>query len=142
MKRRPILIDTGPIVAILSEKDQHHERCVAELDSLRPPLLTCWPVVTEAQWLLSRDSKAIDGLFRLFETKLLTLLPLNEQAMPALHTFLQRYRKIKPDLADAALVYLAERENIGTVFTLDWRDFSVYRYGQNRRLKIIPALTP
>jgi predicted nucleic acid-binding protein len=140
--RQRILIDTGPIVAILSEDDQHHQRCVSELASLRPPLLTCWPVVTEAQWLLRHDTNAIAGLFRAFETKLLALLPLDEDAMPSLHAFLHRYHKMKPDLADAALVYLAERETIGTVFTLDRRDFSVYRYGRNRRLKIIPAPGP
>jgi predicted nucleic acid-binding protein len=138
VKRPCILIDTGPIVAILSRSDQHHQRCVAELDALRPPLLTCWPVLTEAQWLLRHDAHAIAGLFRAFETKLLALLPLDERAMPALHSFLRRYPKLEPDLADAALVYLAEREGIGTVFTLDRRDFSVYRYGRNRRLKIIP----
>jgi predicted nucleic acid-binding protein len=137
--RQRILIDTGPIVAILSENDQHHQRCTEELASLRPPLFTCWPVVTEAQWLLRHDPRAIEGLFRAFETGLLALLPLDEEAMPGLHGFLRRYRKLKPDLADAALVYLAERHGITTVFTLDQRDFSVYRYGRNRRLKIIPA---
>jgi len=141
VKRYRVLVDTGPIVAILSEKDQHHQRCVAELAALRPPLLTCWSVVTEAQWLLRQDPRAIEGLFRAFETKLFALLQISEDAMPALRLFLSRYRKMKPDLADACMTYLAEREDIDTVFTLDQRDFSVYRYGNGRRLKIIPAAT-
>ena len=140
MRRPRILIDTGPIVAILSENDHHHQRCTEELGSLRPPLFTCWPVVTEAQWLVRHDANAIDGLFRAFETKLLALLPLDEDAMPGLHAFLRRYHKIGAQFADASLVYLAEREGIDTVFTLDRRDFSVYRYARNRRLEIIPAL--
>lgn len=139
MKRSRILTDTGPIVAILSEADQHHERCVAELAGLRPPLLTCWPVVTEAQWLLRHDPQAVAALFRAFETGLLALLPVDESAMPWLAAFLRRYPKIEPDLADATIVYLAEREGIHTVFTLDQRDFSIYRHSRNRRLKLIPA---
>jgi predicted nucleic acid-binding protein len=139
VKRQRILIDTGPIVAILSEADQHHERCVSELASLRPPLFTCWPVVTEAQWLLRRDPRATQGLFRAFDSGLLELLPVDEAAMPWLAVFLRRYAKIHPDLADATLVYLAEREGIYTVFTLDQRDFAVYRYSRNRRLKIVPS---
>jgi uncharacterized protein len=139
VKQKRILIDTGPLVAILSESDQHHQRCVAELATLRPPLYTCWPVVTEAQWLLRRDPKAVAGLFRAFESSLLALLPMDETAMPWIAGFLHRYAKIEPDLADAALVYLAEREGIDTVFTVDRRDFSIYRYAKNRRLKIIPA---
>lgn len=138
MRRQGILIDTGPIVAILSKNDQHHQRCTEELGSLRPPLLTCWPVVTEAQWLLRRDANAVDGLFRAFETKLLALLPFDEGAMPGLQALLRRYRKIGAQLADVSLVYLAQREGIDTVFALDRRDFSVYRYGRNRRFKILP----
>jgi hypothetical protein len=36
------------------------------------------------------------------------------------------------------LVHLAERENIRSIFTLDRRDFMVYRYGKNRSLDLIP----
>ncbi len=139
MKRQRILIDTGPIVAILSEADQLHARCVTELANLRPPLFTCWPVVTEAQWLLRRDSKAVEGLFRAFERGLFALLPLDESALSWLADFLARYSNLEPDLADACLVCLAEREGIQAIFTLDQRDFSLYRYQRNRRLKIIPA---
>jgi hypothetical protein len=138
MSPQSILIDTGPIVAILSKADHHHERCTAQLADLRPPLLTCWPVVTEAQWLLRRDLKAQAGLFEAFASGLLALLPVEADAMPQLDAFIRRYRKLQPDLADAVLVHLAERENIQTIFTLDQRDFSVYRYKTNRRLKIIP----
>jgi predicted nucleic acid-binding protein len=139
VKRQRILIDTSPIVAILSEADQHHARCVTELANLRPPLLTCWPVVTEVQWLLRRDSKAVEGLFRAFESGLLALLPLDESALSWLANFLSRYSNLEPDLTDACLVCLAEREGIQTIFTLDHRDFSLYRYQRNCRLKIIPG---
>ena len=53
---------------------------------------------------------------------------------------MRRYETIGAQLADAALVYLAEQENIRTVFTLDRRDFSVYRLKRNRALKLIPEI--
>jgi predicted nucleic acid-binding protein len=133
------MIDTGPIVAILSAADQHHERCVAELAGLRPPLLTCWPVITEAQWLLRHDAKAVQALFQAFSTGLLALLPVDATAMPSMASFFLRYSKRRPDLADGMLVHLAEREDIATIFTLDQRDFSIYRFGKNRHFKILPA---
>ncbi|MGZ3384952.1 MAG: hypothetical protein ACXWNF_08545 [Isosphaeraceae bacterium] len=51
---------------------------------------------------------------------------------------MKRYESAGLQLADAALAYLAERENIRTVFTIDRRDFSIIRLKRNRMLRIIP----
>ena len=139
MKRRTVLIDAGPLVAIVSRRDAHHEECVAELAGLPTPLLTCWPVLAEAFWLVRQNPAAVAGLFRGFAENLWTLAPLGPEALPRLEAFMKRYDKIGAQLADACLVYLAEREDIRTVFTLDRRDFSVYRSGGNRRLRVIPV---
>ena len=133
-----ILVDTGPLVAIASARDQHHQLCVEQLRQLQPPLLTCWPVITEAAWLLRHHPSAVDRLLGSFEAGLLRLLTLDEKAMHWLATFLTRYRKVGAQIADGALVYLAEREGIDTVFTLDRRDFLVYRLGNGRSLRILP----
>jgi predicted nucleic acid-binding protein len=132
------LVDTGPLVAIASARDQHHQVCVEQLRQLQPPLLTCWPVITEAAWLLRHHPSAVDRLLGSFEAGLLRLLILDEKAMRWLATFLTRYRKVGAQIADGALVYLAEREGIDTVFTLDRRDFLVYRLGNGRSLRILP----
>jgi predicted nucleic acid-binding protein len=125
-------------VAIASARDQHHQLCVEQLRQLQPPLLTCWPVITEAAWLLRHHPSAVDRLLGSFEAGLLRLLILDEKAMRWLATFLTRYRKVGAQIADGALVYLAERERIDTVFTLDRRDFLVYRLGNGRSLRILP----
>ena len=51
---------------------------------------------------------------------------------------MEKYKGIGPQLADAALVYLAGRDGFDTIFTLDRRDFSVFRSGKNRTMRIIP----
>ena len=59
--------DTGPLVAIVRQREEAHPRCVAALKGLRTPLLTCWPVLTEAAWLLRHEPdgmKTISGLIR------------------------------------------------------------------------------
>lgn len=133
-----VLLDTGPLVAILSRRDDYHAVCVEQLRQLSPPLLTCWPVLTEAAWLLRKEPLAIQRLFQGFETGLLKLLALDEAAAPWIAAFLHRYRELGAQLADACLVYLAEHEKIEAVFTLDRRDFSVYRLNDKRSLNILP----
>jgi predicted nucleic acid-binding protein len=51
---------------------------------------------------------------------------------------MKEYQEIRLRLADAALVYLANREGIGTIFTLDRRDFAVYRSAHKRSFHIVP----
>ncbi len=133
-----ILVDAGPLIAILSRRDEHHQACVELLGSLRPPLLTCWPVLTEALWLLRRYPAAMQRLLGSFETGFLGLLVLDEGSIPWIARFLHRYRRLGAQAADAALMYLAEREGIETVFTLDRRDFSVYRLHENKSVCILP----
>ena len=132
------LVDTGPLVAIASARDQRHRLCVEQLRHLQPPLLTCWPVITEAAWLLRHHPSAVERLLGSFEVGLLRLLTLDEKAIRWLATFLMRYRKMGAQIADGALIYLAERDGIDTVFTLDRRDFLVYRLSNGRSLSILP----
>jgi uncharacterized protein len=122
-----VLVDTGPLVALLSHRDARHDVCAEQLREIVPPLMTCWPVITEAAWLLRRKPAAVEGLLGGFNTGLLRLGVLEEDAVPHIADFLRRYRSVGAQLADAVLVYLAEREGIETIFTLDRRDFSIYR---------------
>jgi predicted nucleic acid-binding protein len=71
-------------------------------------------------------------------TGLIELLPLGEEATVWIMSFLRKYQGLRPQIADASLVYLAEQHGIDTIFTLDRRDFSTYRYGRNRALKLLP----
>ena len=131
-------MDTGPIVAILAEADEHHGRCVAQLRELRAPLLTCWPVLTEAAWLLRHHPAATAKLFAAFETGVLELAPLDASDIPSMAAILTKYRTLGVQLADAALLHLANRESIDAVFTLDRRDFEVFRLRGGKRLRLIP----
>ena len=133
-----VLVDTGPIVAILRRADQHHERCSAVLRELSAPLVTCWPVLTEAAWLLRQTPSAVGRLLLLLEGGLLALHALDERDAPAIAANLNRYRSLHLQLADAALLHLAERDSIETVFTLDRRDFEVLRLGGGKRLRLLP----
>ena len=134
------LVDTGPLVAIHSEDDADHRRCAQALAKLNPPLLTCWPVLTEAAWLLRRRPGAFQRIIDGFANGLFAILPLAGDDLPAIAAIMRRYEDADLQLADAALVHLAEREGIRTVFTLDRRDFSIVRLKRNRPLRLVPEV--
>lgn len=133
-----ILIDAGPIVAVLHGDDHNHERCVRALRTLREPLATAWPVLTEAMYLLGFSWEAQDALWEMIDGGVLRLTSLDADDGPRMRELMRKYRDLPMDLADAALVRLAEREGLRRVFTIDRRDFSVYRPARIGRFSIIP----
>ena len=133
-------MDTGPLVAILSPEDEHHDICVNTLRQMPGPLLSCWPVITEAAWLLRTSPRAVRQLLGSIDGSFLELLPLAGAEAEAVAAVMKQYEDIRPQLADAALVYLATRERIETIFTLDQRDFSIYRPGRKRTFRIVPEV--
>ena len=136
MKR--VLVDTGPLVAIMSRTDEHHEACVETLEDLPGPLFSCWPVITEAAWLLRLHAGAVQQLLDSISAGFLELLPIQSTEAAGIGEVMEKYKTMRPQLADAALVYLAERDGFEVIFTLDRRDFSVYHTGRKHNWRIIP----
>ncbi len=133
-----ILVDAGPLVALVDKGDQHHKRCVATLRELRGPLATAWPAVAEAMYLLLDQPRGQDAIWEMLETGSVRLLPLDIGETPRIRELMAKYRNRPMDLADAALVRIAERESIDTIFTVDQRDFQVYRIGGRKLFRILP----
>ena len=132
------LLDTGPLVSFLATGLEHHEWAIEEWKRLRPPLLTCEPVLTEAAFLLKREGRDTDPLFVLLDRGVIRIgLSIQEQQAD-LRALMRRYRNRPMSLADACLVRLSEIHNSGEVFTLD-SDFRIYRRHGN---KVIPVRMP
>jgi predicted nucleic acid-binding protein len=133
-----ILIDTGPLVALIHADDQNHVRCKKALQSLRGPFITVWPVFTEATYLLNFSWRAQDGLWEMLEREFFTVIPLDETDAPRMRELMRKYRDLPMDFADAALVRVAEREKIRDIFTTDRKDFEIYRPARIGRFAILP----
>jgi predicted nucleic acid-binding protein len=89
--------------------------CVEALRHPPGPLFSGWPVITEAAWLLRGHPRAIQQLLGSLDGGFLELLSLAGSEGVAIAEVMKRYADIRPQLADAALVYLAEREGIDTI---------------------------
>jgi uncharacterized protein len=135
---RAVLVDAGPLVALIEASDRNHRRCVETLKTLAEPLLTVWPAVTEAMYLLSPSGRSQDALWGMVESGGLEYATLTPDDARPLRELMQRYRDQPMDLADAALVHVAAREGLKRIFTLERRHFEVYRIRRRGRFIILP----
>jgi hypothetical protein len=99
--------DTGPLVAIVRSREKSHKKCSATLNAGRPPLLTCWPVLTETARLLRDKPGQFKALGGLIDSGLVKLVELDETAFPWIIAFLERFAFAKAQLADAAVLTAA-----------------------------------
>jgi len=133
-----VIVDTGPIVALLDADDQQHAWVKAQFARLRPPLLTCEAVLTESCFLIARGGAAGSAVIQLTERGVLTVAQLFDAEAASIARLMRRYENVPMSLADACLVRLIELTSQATLFTLD-SDFEIYRQ-KGRRL--IPVLAP
>ena len=137
MNTAGVLLDTGPIVALLSRTDANHERARALFGSSAPPFRTCEAVLVEASHLLSKDNPIGPadivrlGAAGLFEVD----LRINEH-WAAIERILRKYVDIPAALADACLIRCAEVHNEPRILTFDM-DFRVYRWSGRKPLEIL-----
>jgi hypothetical protein len=133
-----VLVDAGPLVALIDQSDPRHHDCRNSLESISDTLLTVWPVVTEAMHLLRFSWEAQSALLEWLETGQVGVLTLAREDMRRVRELMGKYRDLPMDLADAALVCVAEREKVRRVFTLDRRGFGMYRPSRLGRFFLIP----
>lgn len=134
-----VLVDTGPLVALLDRSDPYHLTCQETLSSLDDSLVTVWPVVTEAMYMLRAYWQAQDALWEMIQMGAVEITPLGIEDLPRMRELMRKYRDQPMDLADAALVRVAERERLRRIFTLDRRDFQIYRPSRIGRFAILPS---
>ena len=133
-----ILVDAGPLIALVDADDRHHHACAKSFAAVREPLGTVWPVLAEAMYLVGDVPGAPAAIWQLIERGAVRILPLEEEDVPRIRELMEKYADLPMDLADAALVRVAERDGLRTVFTVDRRDFTLYRLKGGRRLVILP----
>jgi uncharacterized protein len=135
-----ILCDTGPLVALIDQDDSFHTHCIAALDTLpAEPLLTTWPCLVEAMYLLWRAGgfPAQEELWGYLADELVVLHTPEAEEWKRMRTLMGQYHDAPMDLADASLVVVAERLRLRRIFTLD-SHFHAYRIEGTYAFEIVP----
>ena len=133
-----ILADTGPLVAYVSETDQHHRWALGAFNSFYESLYTCEAVVSEVLFLLRSDGVSVETFLQLLERGAVKTAFSMEENQADVVNLLRKYADQPVSLADACLVRMAELNDNCQIFTTD-KDFLVYR---RKGRSVIPLLAP
>jgi uncharacterized protein len=135
---RRVLIDAGPIAALLDRRDVHHDWAKQQIAHLRHPLVTCEAVLSEAFFLLAPIRAGMDTLGGLLREQLVrvdTDFTFCDHVDEILDN-IERYKNVPMSFADACLVRMTEIERDSLLFTTD-RDFLMYRRNRRERIPLI-----
>jgi uncharacterized protein len=133
---KPVLLDTGVVVALLDRSGRYHVRCADAVGELQRPLITCEAVIAESFYLLRRLPGAAETILENVVRGIFHIpFQLSQSAGPV-GTILRKCRDQPADFADACLIHLADALNTGEILTLD-RDFMQYRWRKTRRFDLL-----
>jgi uncharacterized protein len=133
-----IIVDAGPLVALLNSRDKHHAWVVEQLADIQPPMLTCEAVLAEAAYLTRAMPGTRAALMEMLGEGFLSIGMAVADQHSALLAMVRRYANVAMSLADACLVRVAEMNPQSRVFTLN-SDFVIYR--KNAR-HVIQTISP
>lgn len=136
--RKPILMDTGPLIACLNRRDKFHSWARDRLAEINPPMLTCEAVLAEACFLLQDTPGGATAVLDLVERGVLLVDFRVSTYIKPVRVLMDKYANVPMSLPDACLVKMTEVHEDGRVMTLD-SDFLIYRrHGR----QTIPVLMP
>jgi predicted nucleic acid-binding protein len=138
MAATKILADTGPLVAYVSQTDQHNRWAVAAFGSFYEPIYTCEAVISEVIFLLHSADLNVETFLQLLDRGAVKMAFSMEENRADVLNLLRKYADRPMSLADACLVRMAELNDNCQIFTID-RDFLVYR---RKGRGVIPLLAP
>ena len=132
-----VLVDAGALIGILDGSDAVHETALEALATIRDPLYTVWPALTEAMYLLGETRRGQDALCDMVEDGVVGVLTLDRADIGRIKDLMRQYVDLPMDFADAALVRAAERDGLKRILTFD-KHFRVYRLPRRGRFVVIP----
>ena len=132
-----VLCDTGPLVALLDSNDSAHADCRAAFENYGGAMATTWPVISESFFLL-RKQYLRELLWQFVMGGGIEVADPAEGDLRRIRSLMTQYADLPMDFADGSLVALAERRNVKRIFTIDRRDFRVYRPRHTALFEIFP----
>jgi predicted nucleic acid-binding protein len=130
------LTDSGPLVALLNHRDEHHEWAREQFKHFSNPLLTCEGAITETAHMLCSDGLPPWGALELLERKVISVPFDIESNLDRVLSLMKKYADTPMDFVDACLVAMTEEKSDCRLITLD-SDFRIYRRFERQTIPLI-----
>jgi predicted nucleic acid-binding protein len=137
MNSAGVLLDTGPLVALLSKHDAAHSKAQRAFSECLAPFRCCEAVVTEACFLMRKvHSRGPAEVIALAQRGLFQMSISLENEWTAIESLLAKYASRSISLADACLIRCADIYQEPRILTFD-SDFEVYRWSRTKKFQIL-----
>lgn len=136
-----VIVDTGPLVALLDAGDSAHDWTTRQFQQIVGPLLTCEAVLAEAMYLLRSLRPAQEKILEWTERGVLLCPFVLSEEVARVRALWTKYADVPMSLADACLVCMTEKYDAHRLCTLD-TDFTVYRRHGREPIPLIIPTTP
>ncbi|MEX2478777.1 MAG: PIN domain-containing protein [Gracilimonas sp.] len=133
---KTVYIDAGPIVAILSKRDEHHHWATEKISEIEVDLVTTTIIITEAFHILKKVPNGIAGLFKIIEEGFIKVEESYPKNIDFIHQGVLKYQNIEASIGDLSLLSVLDESAQSLVFTLDY-DFHIYRDNKGNPLNLI-----
>jgi uncharacterized protein len=126
-------VDAGLIIAALDERDTYHGWAAGLLSREAPPWLVCEPVLAE----IAASVGTPEPVLEMQQAGDLELAFDPDENRAEVLALVRKNRDQTIDLADACVVRMSERFEDAVVYTVDRKDFSVYRRHGRRPVRCV-----
>jgi len=120
------IIDSGPLIALFDRSDKYHSKVLDFIKSYRGKLITSWAVITEVSHMLDFNLQVQIDFLKWCEVGGIEVYDISQTEISNIRIMMEKYIDVPMDLADATLMYIANKENIKNIVSID-SDFDIYR---------------
>jgi predicted nucleic acid-binding protein len=120
------IIDSGPLIALFDRGDKHHFNVLNFMKSFKGKLITSWSVITEVSHMLDFNLQVQIDFLKWIELGGVEVYAIDQKEIVTIRMMMEKYLDVPMDLADASLMYIANKESITNIVSID-SDFDIYR---------------
>ena len=120
------LVDSGPLIALFDKGDKYHQDVLDFFKAYRGEFVTTWAVVTEVTHMLDFNLKVQLDFLKWLELGAVEIYEIRQSDLTEIIPMMTKYTNVPMDLADSTLMFVAQKESIKEIVSID-SDFDIYR---------------